>query len=115
MKNKQNYRKKLATIYTEAPIEITLDDLDYPGPNEEEVLTVWQELGFKSLIEKSNFADDRKGNSRKLQFEIVTDVTEEMLTDEMAVHVEIENEHYHDCQIFGIALTDGYTYIIYTN
>lgn len=44
--------KKLATIFTDAPIDISLEDLDYPGPNEEEVLQVWQELSFKSLIEK---------------------------------------------------------------
>ena len=98
--------KKLATIYTEAPIEITLNDIDYAGPNEEEILTVWRELGFKSLIDKSNFADTVT-EQQEIAVEIVTDVKEEMLTDKMAMHVELENEHYHDCQIFGIALTDG--------
>ena len=98
--------KRLATIYTEAPVEIALNDIVYAGPNEEEVLTVWRELGFKSLIDKSNFADTVT-EQQEIAVEIVTDVKEEMLSDQMAIHVELENEHYHDCQIFGIALTDG--------
>ncbi len=44
--------KQLATIFTEAPIEIALTELSYSGPNEEALIDVWQELGFKSLLEK---------------------------------------------------------------
>ncbi len=44
--------KKLATIFTDAPIEVALTDLAYNGPNEEELINVWRELGFKSLLEK---------------------------------------------------------------
>jgi len=98
--------KKLATIFTEAPIEITLSDLDYPGPNEQEVLNVWQELSFKSLIEKSSFQVEEIETAH-LEFEIVENVTASMLSDTMAIHLEIENEHYHTCRLFGIAFTDG--------
>lgn len=44
--------KKLATIFTDAPIEVTFTELNYSGPNEEALIDVWQELGFKSLLEK---------------------------------------------------------------
>ncbi|MCP1145545.1 DNA polymerase I [Lysinibacillus endophyticus] len=98
--------KKLATIFTDAPIDISLEDLDYPGPNEEEVLQVWQELSFKSLIEKSDFQVEEKVTA-ELDFEIVQEVTPDMLKDAMAVHVEIENEHYHTCQILGVGFSDG--------
>ncbi|MFL0504719.1 DNA polymerase I [Ureibacillus sp. 179-F W5.1 NHS] len=98
--------KKLATIFTEAPIDISLEDLNYPGPNEEEVLNVWQELSFKSLIEKSDFQMEEK-ETAELVFDIVTDVTPDMLKDVMAVHVELENEHYHTCRILGLGFTDG--------
>ncbi len=98
--------KKLATIYTEAPIEISLSDLDYPGPNEEGVLDVYQELSFKSLIEKSNFTIEEK-ETAAIEFDIVENVTPDMLKDVMAVHLELENEHYHSCRIFGLAFTDG--------
>ncbi|MEO4051967.1 DNA polymerase I [Solibacillus sp. CAU 1738] len=98
--------KKLATIYTEAPIEVTLADLTYTGPDEDALLAVWRELGFKSLIEKS----DMQGvvqEQEKLTFNIVKEITADLLKDEMAIHVELENEHYHSCRMLGLALTDG--------
>ena len=98
--------KKLATIFTEAPIEITLDDLAYHGPNEEALMNVWQELGFKSLIEKSNFAVEEEERA-PFDFKIVEDVKPEQLKDTMAVHVELEDEHYHTCQQLGLAFSDG--------
>ncbi|MCM3387502.1 DNA polymerase I [Ureibacillus chungkukjangi] len=98
--------KQLATIFTEAPIDITLEDLNYPGPNEEELLNVWQELSFKSLIEKSDFQVEEK-ETAELDFNIVQEVTEDMLKDVMAVHVEIENEHYHSCRVLGFGFTNG--------
>ena len=98
--------KKLATIFTEAPIDITLDDLAYAGPDEEALLAVWKELGFKSLIEKSDFAAEETAREA-LTFTIATAVDAAKLKDVMAVHVELENEHYHSCAAFGLALSDG--------
>ena len=98
--------KKLATIYTEAPIEVTLSDLAYKGPNEEALLSVWQELGFKSLIEKSNLQGAVE-EQEELKFKIVEDISSDLLKDTMAIHVELENEHYHSCQMLGLAITDG--------
>ena len=104
--------KKLATIYTEAPIDISLNDITYPGPDEDALLAVWKELGFKSLIEKSNYAE-AEVEQEELNFTIATEVNASHLKDVMAVHVELENEHYHNCQAFGIALTDGKTTTYY--
>ena len=98
--------KQLATIFTEAPIAVTLADLAYNGPNEEELINVWQELGFKSLIEKSDFAVEEEERA-PFEYDIVEDVKPEMLKNAMAVHVELEDEHYHTCQQLGLALTDG--------
>jgi len=102
--------KKLATIHTEAPIEITVDDLKYEGPNEEELLALWQELGFKTLINKSDFKQEAK-EQKEVTFEIVTKLQPEMLKDAMALHLELENERYHDCRALGLSLTDGETTI----
>lgn len=98
--------KKLATIFTEAPIEVTLSDLAYGGPNEEALLAVWQELGFKSLIEKSDLQGEVV-EQEELKFTIVDDISAELLKDEMAIHIELENEHYHTCQMLGLAISDG--------
>ncbi|KOY81199.1 DNA polymerase I [Lysinibacillus macroides] len=98
--------KKLATIYTDAPIEISLADLAYDGPKEEELISVWQELGFKSLLEKSDFTMQEEEQA-PFDYHIIKEVQPEHLQDVMAVHVELENEHYHTCQQLGIALSDG--------
>jgi DNA polymerase I len=102
--------KQLATIHTEAPIEITVDDLKYAGPNEEELLALWQELGFKTLINKSDFKQEAK-EQKEVTFEIVTNLQPSMLKDKMALHLELENERYHDCRALGLSLTDGATTI----
>lgn len=98
--------KKLATIFTDAPIDITLSDLAYSGPNEEELISVWRELGFKSLLEKSDFTVQEEEQA-PFDYEIVQEVKQEHLKDVMALHLELEDEHYHTCQQLGIALTDG--------
>lgn len=100
--------KKLATIHTEVPITITLDELAYDGPNEEGLLEVWKELGFKSLIEKSDFEAEQTEQA-ELNYTIVESITADMLKDTMAVHLELENEHYHSCNAIGFALSDGET------
>lgn len=98
--------KQLATINTNAPIEIRLEDLDYPGPDEEAVLEVWKELQFKSLLEKTDFQAEEK-ETAEIDFDIVRDIAGDLFSDEMAVHVELENEQYHTCNILGFAFTDG--------
>ncbi len=98
--------KQLATIHTDAPIEITVDDLKYDGPNEEALLALWQEMGFKTLINKSDFKQEAK-EQKEVTFEIVTDLQPSMLKDAMALHLELENERYHDCRALGLSLTDG--------
>ena len=98
--------KKLATIYTEAPVEISIEDLSYEGPNEQALLEIWQELGFKTLIGKSEFKQEAK-EQVAITYEIVTKLEASMLEDQMAIHLEIENERYHDCQALGLSLTNG--------
>ncbi|MER2115940.1 MAG: DNA polymerase I, partial [Solibacillus isronensis] len=76
------------------------------GPDEEALLDVWQELGFKSLIEKSDF-EAVETEQAELVFENVQHITADMLKETMAIHLELENEHYHSCNALGLALSDG--------
>lgn len=62
--------KKLATIFTDAPIEVALTDLAYNGPNEEELINVWRELGFKSLLEKKVIFLSKKKNKHHLTMKL---------------------------------------------
>ncbi|MGE7918554.1 DNA polymerase I [Viridibacillus sp. NPDC093762] len=97
--------KQLATIDRQSPITITLDDLVYDGPNVDELFSLWQDLSFKSLIEKSEFQSEAT-TTKELTFSILEDVSADQLQDAMAVHIELADEHYHTCDRFGIALVD---------
>ena len=39
--------KELATVEVNAPITITIDDLNYNGPDTEKLIAIYQELGFQ--------------------------------------------------------------------
>ncbi|KOO52442.1 DNA polymerase I [Viridibacillus arvi] len=97
--------KQLATIDRQSPITIALDDLVYDGPNVDELFSLWQDLSFKSLIEKSEFQSEAT-TTKELTFSILEDVSAEQLQDVMAVHIELADEHYHTCERFGIALVN---------
>ncbi|MGM9967037.1 DNA polymerase I [Rummeliibacillus sp. POC4] len=98
--------KQLATINREAPIEVKLDDLNYEGPDVENLFALWQELSFKSLIEKSEYESEAK-ETAELNFEIIDDLTADQLTSPMAIHLELADEHYHTCDKFGVAIANG--------
>ena len=52
--------KQLATIETKAPIEVSLEEVDYTGPDQEKLLAIYKELGFATLIEKMDPVRPRK-------------------------------------------------------
>ena len=98
--------KKLATIEVEAPIEITLGDLTYPGPDEESVIKIYEELKFKTLLEK--MAPQTESTPvEEIDVQIITDPEMIELVDEMAIHVEMMDENYLATDVSGISLTDG--------
>ncbi|MDX1770821.1 MAG: DNA polymerase I, partial [Planococcaceae bacterium] len=97
--------KVLATIETNAPITIGFKDLQYEGPNMEEVLNIWQELSFKSLLEKTTYTQ-KEVAQEDIVFEHLTEITSEHLSDEMAVHLELYDEQYHTADMLGLALVD---------
>ena len=63
--------KTLATIETAAPItDFYMMILSYSGPNMEEVIEVWKELSFKTLLEKSDYIAE-ESETTEITFKIV--------------------------------------------
>lgn len=98
--------KILATIETSAPIEVSVNDLVYAGPNMDEVISIWKELSFKTLLEKTEHVADEE-TTTEVDVDIVQEVNPAMLKDTMAVHLEMFDEQYHTSELLGIALFDG--------
>ncbi|MCM3611455.1 DNA polymerase I [Planococcus sp. MERTA32b] len=97
--------KKLATIERQAPVEVKLDELGYDGPDQDELIRIWNELAFNSLLEKMDYTAEETVKE-ELKYSVVTEVDASILKDEMAVHLEMYDEHYHTCDLLGVALSD---------
>lgn len=104
--------KELATINRQAPIDIKIEELNYEGPDVDTLFSLWQDLSFKSLIQKSEFETEEK-EIEAIELDIVETITKDQLASPMAIHLELENESYHTCKRFGLALSnENKTYYI---
>ncbi|EMR06069.1 DNA polymerase I [Bhargavaea cecembensis DSE10] len=101
--------KALATINTESPIEIGLSDITYPGPDMEQVIPVFRELNFRTLIEKADGAQPatETEEAEEIRFTVAEKAPESLLKSGTAFHVELSDEFYHTADILGVALSDG--------
>ncbi|WP_273128512.1 DNA polymerase I [Bacillus weihaiensis] len=99
--------KQLATIDCEAPIEMTLSQLEYEGFNQEEVVRLFKELGFNSLLEK--FGEEEATVEEVIEdisFETVSNLSDDVLTDEAALYIEVLEESYHHADIIGFSIVN---------
>ncbi|MFY0757318.1 DNA polymerase I [Metabacillus dongyingensis] len=97
--------KELATINCDAPVEITLADVQYGGYDVKNVIGIYKELGFNSLLDKLGAeADIEEQPIEKVQFEIAEEITDDLLTDEAVLIVEVLEENYHNSDIIGLAI-----------
>ncbi|GEN82236.1 DNA polymerase I [Sporosarcina luteola] len=98
--------KKLATIEVNAPLTISIKDLNYPGPDEDHVKAIYEELKFKTLLEKMA-PQTESGPIEEIDVQIITDPEAFDPADVMAIHVEMMDENYLASDISGIGMTDG--------
>jgi len=99
--------KKLATIFKEAPLEITIEELEYEGYDEEKVVKLFRELGFNSLLDK--FEVSGKNESKELEeveFQVLSEIKDELKAEESTVIIEVMDENYHQAEIQGIAIVN---------
>lgn len=94
--------KKLATINTSAPIDVSIDSLKYEGNNLEKLVPFYKEMNFRSFLENLDI-DEQDNQMDDILFEAVDEPTKEMFTDEMALYVEMLGENYHIEDIVGVA------------
>lgn len=105
--------KELATIDTNAPIEVSLEDVAYQGENSEKLVALFKELGFNSLLDKFGGDSEESSSFEELEYKIVNSVDNEILTNDAALVVEGYEENYHHDQLlgFGISNENGHFFI----
>lgn len=98
------YSKDLVTIYREVPLDITFDDLLYKGENADELIDIYNDLGFYSLLRKINTSDIKKEKSREEKFKIISDINDIKISEDTSIYLDTTIGNYHDAEILGIAL-----------
>lgn len=96
--------RTLATIDTNAPIEIGLDDLIYEGPKVEELGQFYDDMGFKQL--RAQLGTSAEEELPAVEFQTVTELTEGMLQADQFFYFEILGENYHCEDLVGLAWGD---------
>lgn len=95
------YSKDLVTIYRNVPLNITYNDLIYEGTNSDELVNIYEDLGFSSLLKKINIKTSKKNN---LDFKIIGDLDCLEIKDDIAIFLDTSEENYHKAKIYGMAI-----------
>ncbi len=97
--------KRLATIDTNSPIEVKVEDLDFNGKNLEVLIPFYKEMDFNSFLGKldSSFVEPEVEKKTAIDYIVATDLTEDMFSTDTSLYVEMLDENYHLSDVVGIA------------
>ncbi|CAM3921034.1 DNA polymerase I [Lederbergia lenta] len=100
--------KELATITTEAPIEVAIDKLLFEGYDTEKLTAVFKELGFNSLLAKLDGEGTETATEAMLDvpFQTVESITDDLFAIENSLYIEILEDNYFTAEIAGFGLSN---------
>ncbi|MDM5360054.1 DNA polymerase I [Peribacillus sp. ACCC06369] len=97
--------KELATITREAPLEVSVNETEYSGIDQDRVISFYKELGFSTLLDKLDVTESEPLEQEKIEVH-TGEMTEGMFTDESALYVETLEDNYHRADIIGISISN---------
>lgn len=97
--------KELATITREAPLEVSVNETEYSGMDQERVISFYKELGFSTLLDKLDVTESVPLEQEKIEVH-TGEMSEGMFADESALYVETLEDNYHRADIIGIAISN---------
>ncbi|MEW5594678.1 DNA polymerase I [Peribacillus frigoritolerans] len=97
--------KELATITREAPLEVSVNETEYTGMDQDRVISFYKELGFSTLLDKLDVTESAPLEQEKIEVH-TAEMTEGMFAVESALYVEILEDNYHRADIIGIAISN---------
>lgn len=104
--------KQLATINTNSPIELTVNDTILPEADMKKVAEFYKSLGFTSLLAKLDVAELTE-ELEEISYEIIDSIEEKHLVDQSSLIIEMIGENYHTeaIQGFGLSNENGHFFI----
>lgn len=99
-KNDAYISYELATIVTNVPIEISIDDIKYKG-NQAGLNDLYEELEFYSFLKKDKV---EKEITKPFDVKIIKNIGEINVEGDCAVYLEILGTNYHNSKILGMGV-----------
>ena len=94
---------EMATIVTDVPMEIDMNDITVKEINYEELNKLYEELEFYSFLKKNKIIK-RELTDDTLNYTIIEDVKELDNVEECAIYLEVTNNNYHKTDIIGMGI-----------
>ena len=99
------YSRDLVTIYREVPLDVNFNDLIYKKENTNELIDIYNNLGFYSLLRKmDNTEKEVKEKFVKEEFKVISNIDDVVIDEDTAIYLDTTIGNYHDAQILGISL-----------
>lgn len=106
--------RKLATIDTDAPIEVKMGDLEYQGDNQEQLIRFYQKMSFNSFLERMDVdTDTNVSDLAEIEYSLLDEKALKQIVSDTGVQtviVESLGENYHTTPIIGLAVESGDKY-----
>ena len=101
--------KKLATIKSDVPLELTLEDLIYNNTTSDELMDLYKELNFTSFLKGVNTTKEKE----VINYKVINNMKDLILDDVYSIYLELDNVNYHNASIIGVSLySSNYAYYI---
>ena len=97
----------IATIFREVPIDTNLDNIKYLGENGDELIELFNDLDFHSLLRKSV----KKDVNTDIKYRIIDNLDEIKLSGNVGINIELDNDNYHNANISGMSIYTGIEYL----
>jgi len=119
--------KKLATIYTDVPLSMSIGDLHWPGGDHARIADLFKKLEFKTLLDRIAKDVPAQGENEsatpeldKLEVHLidssdgVKDWEDFLRQDGLSLVVETTEDNPHHAEIVGMAVSDGTTHLFFS-
>ena len=93
---------EMATIYREVPDLCNLDDIEYRGANNLELVNLYTDLEFHLFLKNLG---NTKGENIKLEVEEVLELPK--FSGNISLWLELDNDNYHRANIVSVSVYDG--------
>lgn len=101
-KDKAYFSYELATIFKNVPLNINIEDVKVKEKKHEELIQIYKELEFYSLLKDMKKDDEKK--MEKLSIRIIEKLDGINIDDKTSIYLEILGNNYHNSIVLGMGI-----------